>query len=154
MSGKGRAVIGGVGIGVLLACAAAVVVNWDSAEAAWDRQVKSASATLFRVGELGSIAHQFEKTHGFRPETSYVSDGERRVLGVALPGPPPAETGVEEHAREMALFALSQTTWHDRIDDVSVSVPVAAGDEVVTHAWPLRELLPGEPSDESEIDAS
>ena len=120
--GLGVMALAGVGLGTL------ATLNWDTVSGDVSRvleeQTEKAQITLFRLGELMSIGARLNEEFGSKPEMDYQTGSGRRLLRIAFTDYElPEQTIAEDHAREIAVFAVAATTKSDEIDAVSVSFP-------------------------------
>lgn len=128
----------------LLALGRGAIVGWsthgvgDQVLASLSAQSERAQATLFRLGELGSITDLLEEHYGLEVDASYDLGEDGRVLTLSVDllsvgGPDadgnpadPSETATpdlaRDFAREIARFAISKTTKSDHVDWVDVEL--------------------------------
>lgn len=142
MSTKEQMALGCLGIAglALVGVVAMVALNWDATREALDVQGKKTQATLFRLGELASIGSELKAEFGTKPEVTYETVGDDRVLGIAFDNYPlPEDAAAESHAREIAIFALEKTTKHDQIDTIDVSFQGSG-----PYRFTLDELIPAD----------
>ena len=108
-----------VGMGVLVAR------DWDAVSKRFRETVATQSeqtqVTLFRLGELMSIGVELKAQYGVEPDMAYESVDGDRVLSISfsdyqLPGTVTAE----DHAREIAVFAVGKTKKFEQVDVVEV----------------------------------
>jgi hypothetical protein len=131
---KKRVVVGCLSIvGLVLAGVGMLVsLNWDAvsrdlAETV-DVQTKRTQATLFRLGELMSISAELKSEYGAEPDVSYSTGTDGRILSITLSDyQVPKKVTAEDHAREIAAFAIGQTKKFEEIDRVDVLFRTSAG---------------------------
>ena len=116
--------LGVIGL-VLVGMGALVAWNWDAVSRNFSETVATQSertqTTLFRLGELMSMGVELKAQYGVEPEMAYDTVDGERILSIAfsdysLPGMVTAE----DHAREIAVFAVGKTKKFEQIDVVEV----------------------------------
>ena len=127
-----------VGVGTLLA------LNWDAVSRnfveALDAQSKKTKATLFRLGELMSMSAAMNAEYGSEPDMTYSTSAGVRILSITFSDyQVPKEVTAQEHAREMAAFAVGETKKFEEIDEVRVLFQTSTG-HVESYSYALDEL--------------
>ena len=147
MKRKKTVVVVGMGVvGLVLAVVATLlVVNRDAVVErfgeAVDAQTQRTSATLFRLGEVGSIRAELKSEYGTEPDVAYTTGTGSRVLSIVLSDYQlPEGVTAEDHAREIATFAIARTKKFKDIDVVDVLFQTAAGSSEA-FSFALGELM-------------
>ena len=150
--------LGLVGL-VVVAVGTLAVLNWDAVSKnvaeALDAQSERTRATLFRLGELMSLSAELEAEYGAKPDTSYDTGTGSRVLSIAFSKYQlPRGVAAQDHAREIAAFAIGKTPRFDQIDVVEVLFQTSANSNSGSYGFARDELMlarpraePAEPND-------
>ncbi len=156
MSIPNRAVLGCLGvIGlVFVGIGTLVVLNWEvvsnNLATALDTQAEKTQTTLFRLGEVMSIRAVLKAQYGAEPDVSYdtTTSGDR-ILSISfsdyqLLG----KVASKSHAREIAVFAIGQTTKFEQIDVVKVLFRASSTNGVIettsgseSYSFALEDLI-------------
>jgi hypothetical protein len=155
-----RAALGWLGAILLVVVGTGAVVavfNWDAVSRNLDAQSEKTQATLFRWGEVMSIGAELKARYGANPDVTYDTASGDRVLGITFSSYPlPAEATPEDHAREIAVFAVTKTRKFNEIDEVRVlfegtseTGAVESTGGLGLYRFALEQLMPGQPERES-----
>jgi hypothetical protein len=117
---------------------------------AWDTQAKKAQVTLFRWGEVMSISAELKDRYGAEPDVTYDTSTSERTLAIAFTNYRlPDRVTTEAHAREVASFAIGQTTKSKEVDAVRVlfRTPSSTGGvegtgDADSYTFALADLVP------------
>ena len=127
MSFPNRTILGFLGVVglALVGTGTLVVLNWDTVSKdlaeTWSTQAERTEATLFRWGELMSISAELKDRYGAEPDLTYDTSTGVRTLDIRLSNYRlPEQVTTQDHAREIAAFAIAQTTKSKQIDAVTV----------------------------------
>jgi hypothetical protein len=159
MSMPNRAIWGWLGAFslALVGTGTLVVLKWDTVSKnvieAYDSRAKKTEATLFRWGELMSISAELKARYGVEPDVTYDTSTSDRTLAICFTNYRlPDQVTTESHAREVASFAIGQTTKFKHIDAVRVLFqnPSRKGGVEVTdgsgpYTFALDDLMPTQP---------
>lgn len=118
-----RAVIVGLVLiaAIVVSIGAFVAFNWERVSGGIGEGSERARVTLFRLGELGSIAGELDRRVGSRPDVTYDSGPDERVLRIVFDGlDVPDGTPEADHARQIAIASLLFTRKRDQVDVVEV----------------------------------
>ncbi len=120
---------------------------------AWDTQAERTQETLFRWGELMSIGAELEDQYGAKPDVTYDTSTSDRTLNICFTNYQlPEQVTIEDHAREVAVFAIGKTTKFQQIDAVRVLFQnpprqggVGGTDGSGAYTFALDDLMPSQP---------
>ena len=141
MSTTQRVILACLGVVALVAAVlgALAAYHWDDVSDALEEQSERTRVSLFRLGELMSIGAELERRYGAEPDMTYQVIEGSRILRIKFNSYRlPEETTAQDHAHEIAAFAVGSTTKRDEIDVVEVLFD-AAGDSPPTR-FELDEL--------------
>jgi len=147
MSMPSRTILGLGAISLALVATGALLVNWrtvfENVIAAWDTQAEKTQVTLFRWGELMSISAELKDQFGAEPNVTYDTSTKDRTLDIRFVDYQlPEQATIEEHAREIAVFAIAKTKKSKQIDAVRVIFGVESADGSRSYTFALADLMP------------